>query len=40
MYTKKFIFSAATLPVLVYTSQASDFQKRRRIDKENEGNRR
>jgi hypothetical protein len=40
MYSKKFIFSAFTVPVLVYTSQAGDFQKRRRQDKEREAERR
>jgi hypothetical protein len=40
MYTKKFFFSALTLPVLVYTSNAADFQKRRRQDKEREASRR
>ena len=40
MYSKKFIFSAFTLPVLVFSSNAADFQKRRREDKERESNRR
>lgn len=40
MYSKKFYFSAVTLPVLVYTSNAADFQKRRREDKAKEGSRR
>jgi hypothetical protein len=36
MYSKKFVFSAFSLPVLVYASNASDFQRRRREDKERE----
>jgi len=40
MYSKKFIFSAVTLPALVYTSNAADFQKRRREDKAKEASRR
>ncbi len=40
MYTKKFVFSALTLPALVFMSQASDFQARRRDDKNREASRR
>jgi hypothetical protein len=40
MYTKKFIFSAVTLPGLVFFQQASDFQQRRKADKEAEAQRR
>ena len=40
MYTKKFVFSAATLPALVWMHQAADFQARRRADKKHEGERR
>mmetsp|Transcript_9716 Transcript_9716/g.14800 ORF Transcript_9716/g.14800 Transcript_9716/m.14800 type:complete len:253 (-) Transcript_9716:106-864(-) len=40
MYTKKFVFSAVTLPALVFMSQASDFQARRGSDKNREASRR
>jgi|DEB0MinimDraft_12_1074336.scaffolds.fasta_scaffold12275_2 hypothetical protein len=40
MYTKKFVFTAATMPALIYMNRAGDFQARRREDKEQEGNRR
>jgi len=40
MYTKKFVFSAGTLPALIWMHQASDFQARRRADKEHEAQRR
>ena len=40
MYTKKFIFSAFTLPALMYANGAADFQNRRLLDKKREGNRR
>ena len=40
MYSKKFIFSAVSVPFLVYTSNAADFQKRRREDKARESERR
>lgn len=33
MYTKKFVFSAFTMPALVYFHHAADFQARRRQDK-------
>ena len=36
MYMKKFVFSAVTLPALVFTNGAADFQKRRKEDKANE----
>jgi len=40
MYTKKFVFSAFTVPGLVFMHQASDFQQRRRVDKMTESARR
>jgi len=40
MYTKKFVFSAATLPALVWMHQAADFQARRSADKNQEATRR
>jgi hypothetical protein len=40
MYAKKFVFSATTLPALIFMHQAAEFQKRRRIDKEEEIKRR
>jgi len=40
MYTKKFVFTAATMPALIYMNRAADFQGRRRQDKDQEGNRR
>ena len=40
MYTKKFVFSAATLPAMVWMNQASDFQARRRMEKNQEAARR
>ena len=33
MYTKKFIFSAFTIPGLIYVNSAADFQERRNADK-------
>lgn len=36
MYAKKFVFTASTLPMLMFMHQAADFQKRRRQDKEAE----
>ena len=40
MYTKKFVFSAGTIPAMVFMNHAADFQKRRRVDKDTEGARR
>lgn len=40
MYSKKFVFSAFTVPAMVYMNHAADFQKRRREDKEQEAARR
>jgi hypothetical protein len=40
MYSKKFIFSAATIPAMVYMNRAADFQGRRKEDKSREANRR
>jgi len=40
MYRRKFVFSAFTLPMMVYFQQASDFQTRRRLDKQAEAARR
>jgi hypothetical protein len=40
MYTKKFIFSAVTVPGLIFMQQASDFQQRRKAEKEAEALRR
>lgn len=36
MYAKKFVFSATTIPMLVFMHQAAGFQQRRRQDKEGE----
>jgi len=40
MYTKKFVFSAFTVPALIYANSAADFQHRRATDKQNEADRR
>jgi hypothetical protein len=40
MYAKKFVFTASTMPMLVFFHQAADFQKRRSNDKDNETKRR
>jgi hypothetical protein len=40
MYSKKLVFSAFSLPGLVYMNTAANFQKRRREDKEHEAARR
>ena len=40
MYTKKFLFSACTVPGLLYFNLASEFQRRRKADKEVEAKRR
>ena len=40
MYTKKLVFSAATLPFIAFTQQAAAFQQRRREEKEAESKRR
>ena len=40
MYTKKFVFSAFTVPGLIYMQQAAEFQQRRKHDKEAEAARR
>jgi len=40
MYSKKFVFSATTLPALIWMHQAADFQARRSQDKTVEGQRR
>ena len=39
-HAKKFMFTASTVPALVFIHQAADFQKRRQTDKENEKKRR
>jgi len=36
MYAKKFVFTASTLPALMFMHQAADFQNRRKKDKETE----
>ena len=36
MYTKKFFFTALTMPGLIYMNRASDFQARRKAEKEAE----
>ncbi len=36
MYTKKFFFTALTMPGIIYFNRAGDFQARRRADKEKE----
>ena len=33
MYTKKFVFTAFSVPALVWMNQAADFQARRKNDK-------
>ena len=40
MYAKKFVFTAATMPALVFMNRAADFQQRRAQDKTQEGARR
>jgi len=40
MYAKKFVFSATTLPMLVYINQAANFQANRSADKTEEAARR
>lgn len=40
MYSKKFIFSAFTVPALMYANGAADFQNRRMLDKQREAGRR
>jgi hypothetical protein len=40
MYSKKFIFSAFTVPALMYANGAADFQTRRLQDKKREASRR
>ena len=40
MYSKKLVFSAATVPFMVLTQQAAAFQQRRREEKEAEAARR
>ena len=40
MYARKFAFSLFTLPAVAYVSQAAEFQKRRRLEKEHESSRR
>ena len=40
MYAKKFVFTASTLPGLIFMHQAAEFQRRRRVDKEEEVKRR
>ncbi len=40
MYSKKFVFSAFTVPGLIFMHQASDFQQRRMADKKAEAERR
>jgi hypothetical protein len=40
MYSKKLVFSAATVPFMVLTQQAAAFQQRRREEKEAEARRR
>ena len=40
MYTRKFIFSAFSLPTMVYMHHASGFQQRRSADKDAEAQRR
>ena len=36
MYTKKFFFTALTMPGLIYFNRAGDFKARRRQEKEKE----
>ena len=36
MYTKKFLFTAVTMPGLIYFNRASDFQARRKAEKDRE----
>ena len=36
MYTKKFFFTALTMPGLIYFNRASDFQARQRREKQKE----
>ena len=36
MYTKKFFFTALTMPGLIYFNRAGDFQARQKADKEKE----
>jgi hypothetical protein len=33
MYTKKFVFTAMTMPALIYFNRAAHFQQRRREEK-------
>lgn len=40
MYKKKIVFSAFTLPALVFVQQCAEYQQRQREDKEHEAQRR
>ena len=40
MYSKKIVFSAATVPAMIFMQQSADYQKRRRVEKEVEIERR
>lgn len=40
MYAKKFVFTASTIPAMMFMNSAADFQKRRKLDKEAEMKRR
>ena len=40
MYSKKIVFTAATVPAMVFAQQAESYQRRRREEKEHEASRR